>query len=99
MRLFGTCLVLLSFSSVSFAAASIPEYCDVNAASFVEKIYSDSYDREGFEGFDCEVSPRGRAIICKVAASKGDGAALDTYQVVMNLKCSKAFRIDLVGEE
>lgn len=99
MRHLLTCLCLTLVTSPSFAETSIPAYCDFSAAGFVEEKYGDDYDREGFRGLDCEVSPKGRAIICKVAASKGDGAAIDTYQVVMNMDCSKAFRIDLVGEE
>jgi hypothetical protein len=87
-------------SSVSFAARhSIPDYCAENAASFVEHKYGDNYDREGFEGLNCKRSPVGRAIECTVAASKGNGAAIDTYRVILNTRCSNYYRIDLVGEE
>ena len=89
--------LLLSSSIVS--AASVPAQCFNKAASAVEKQYAENYDKDGFEAYDCNKSTDNRAVVCDVAASKGDGAALDTYQVVMNKTCSKVFSVKLTGEE
>lgn len=98
LLLSGTAL-LIAFTAATSNAAPIPAYCEENAASSVESKFSDDYDREGFEGYKCEKSPRGKAVVCEVAASKGDGAAIDTYRVILNASCSKTFRVELIGEE
>jgi hypothetical protein len=95
--LFGFGLFLMA--PPAFSVQGVPERCETSAASFVERRHQDDYDREGFQGFNCQVSANGSAIVCKVAASKGNGAALDLFDVVMNLACSYALRIELVGEE
>lgn len=63
---------------------------------FVEKDY---YDKDGFETYDCIVAKNNKAMICEVIAAKGDGAASDTYRVVLNLDCSRTYRVELIGEE
>ena len=85
-------------SSLCFAE-TIPSACYVNAAGAVESLHGDTYDREGFEAYDCEISPVGKAIVCDVAASKGNGDAIDTYQVVLSKSCAKVFKVTLIGEE
>lgn len=67
-----------------------------SVASSVENNY---YDENGFETIGCDQAANQSAVICDVAASKGDGAAMDTYRVVLNLACTKTFRVELTGEE
>lgn len=90
--------------SLSAFAENVPGICYDNAATFAEAFtlkspYGARYDREGFQAYECYKSPVGKAIVCDVAASKGDGAALDTYRVVMNITCKKPFSVTLTGEE
>lgn len=90
-------VVLLSFNSF---AAEIPRACNHAAELAVAKsVEVDYYDADGFMSMGCELAPNKAAVICEVAASKGDGAANDTYRVVLNKTCKKAFRVDLIGEE
>lgn len=88
---------LLSFSS--FAEERIPQSCYGKAESAVERRFSYRYDAEGFEAYDCQKNSTGKVVNCEVSASKGDGAATDTYRVTMDLTCSRVFRVDLIGEE
>jgi hypothetical protein len=94
-------ILALSFVASTSRAANVPVACEGNAESFLEgyQDLQDRYDREGFMTTECSVSPRGSAVVCEVGASKGDGAAIDTYMVVMNKKCTRLFRIVLTGEE
>lgn len=103
MRITLIALALILASASSFAKSTpsdrLMERCDLNASSSVESRYGDNYDREGFQTLGCKKSPVGRAVICEVAASKDEGAAIDTFRVVLNMACTKALRIELVGEE
>lgn len=94
-------IVFLSSLSVSASAsaAEIAKQCYWNAQSFVALQAERNYDEDGFHAYNCSLAPNKKAVICEVSASKGDGAATDTYRVVMNLSCSKAYRVEMTGEE
>lgn len=92
-------ITLAFFATLPAFAAPISQACYDNAASAVEKRFADRYDREGFAAYECKRSSSGRVINCEVAASKGDGAAIDTYRVTLSSDCSRTFRVDLIGEE
>lgn len=92
-------LTALLMTSPAAKAVSIPNSCFTKAASAVEARFGDAYDKDGIEAYECQRSATGKAIVCDVAANKGDGAAADTYQVVLNQYCDKVFRIELTGEE
>jgi hypothetical protein len=89
----------LAFSSSFTFASAVPAVCFRNAEKFVESSVGDSYDKEGFDAYECKKSPVGNAVVCDVAASKGNGAAFDTYRVVLSPSCKRSYRIELIGEE
>ncbi|MFP5458888.1 MAG: hypothetical protein ACLGG7_09165 [Bacteriovoracia bacterium] len=85
---------------ISQGQASVPESCFTKASSAVERSsFNDRYDVGGFETLDCERSLNRKVVLCEVSASKGDGAATDTFRVVLSESCSRVLRIDLIGEE
>ncbi len=86
-------------SSASASAGEIAKQCYWNAQNFVSLQAERTYDEDGFHAYGCFIAPNKKAVICEVSASKGDGAATDTYRVVMNLSCSKAYRVEMTGEE
>jgi len=93
-------LTIALLAPISALANPSSPTCRNNAAKFAEQNKAhNGYDRDGFWGVSCELAPNQKAVICEVAASKGRGAATDTYQVVMNATCTKALRVELTGEE
>lgn len=94
-------LVLLIGGLTSFAKASTADNkCSSLAESAVKHhVRHGYYDKNGIETISCATAPNGGAIICGVGASKGDGAASDTYQVVLSSDCQKVYRVELKGEE
>ncbi len=96
-------LLGLFTSSQSFALASsnVPSICYKNAEKFTEQSARNyrEYDESGFWAYSCFIASNKKAVICDVSASKGDGDATDTYRTVLNRSCTKAFRVELVGEE
>lgn len=90
---------ILLGSSISASASNVARECYWNASKFVAAQAERRYDEDGFNAYECFVAPNKKAVICDVSASKGDGAAMDTYRVVMNLSCSKAYRVEMTGEE
>lgn len=90
---------MLSFSSISIAS-DIPASCFTKAAKAVERAIADrSYDANGFNTLECKLASNKAVYLCQVAASKGDGAAMDSYLVVLSKTCSKALRVELASEE
>ncbi len=82
------------------STTAVTPKCYAQAAKFAEdQAEHGYYDKDGFEAHQCEMAPNKKAVICEVSASKGDGAATDTYRVVLNASCSKAHRVELIGEE
>jgi len=74
--------------------------CYKTAATAVERQAEVGYyDQNGIATAECAPAPNRRAWICSVAAYKGDGAAADTYRVVLNSSCTRAYRVELIGEE
>lgn len=94
---------LLTLSSLTTFAHAAPKKCYSTAEKSVEKYAIaegyDYYDMNGFDAHECSLATNGAAIVCEVLAAKGDGAAYDTYRVVLNKTCSKTFRVELIGEE
>lgn len=99
--LFKSILFLLStMAAQSVFAEEIPNVCYNRAEKSVGKVSEDGqYDDDGISARDCGYARNGRAVICEVSASKGDGAATDIYRVVLNKQCSKTFRVELISEE
>ncbi len=85
--------------ATSFAASIAKECYSKSESSVAQSVSQNDYDEDGFSAYKCEVAKNNSAILCEVSASKGDGAAIDTYRVVLNKSCSHTFRIDLIGEE
>ena len=90
---------ILLGSTLSASASEVAKVCFGSAQKFVAAQAERNYDEDGFNAYECFVAPNKKAVICDVSASKGDGAATDTYRVVMNLSCSKAYRVEMTGEE
>lgn len=89
----------LSFSLVSLAS-DIPAQCFIKATKAVEKsTTTGGYDTNGVETLECKLADNKAVYLCQVAASKGDGAAMDSYLVVLTKTCSKALRLELSSEE
>lgn len=65
-------------------------------AEFVGK---NNYDKNGFTALECALALNKAVVICDVSASKGDGAANDSYRVILNNTCSEVYRVELTGEE
>jgi hypothetical protein len=81
-------------------AAGISRVCYSKAETAVKKQAQPGYyDRDGIEALSCELAANQKAVLCEVGALKGEGAAADTYRVVLNASCSRVFRVDLIGEE
>ena len=94
-------LVLVLCLNINASIYKVPSKCFIKAqvllTSFVEEL--GIYDQDGIEAYDCALAKNKAAIICDLSASKGDGAAVDTYKLVMDKKCSIAYRYELIGEE
>ena len=81
-------------------AEGIHRACYSRAEKATERFAEpDHYDANGFTAFHCDLAPNGQAVICDVSASKGNGAATDTYRVVLSRSCTKTYRVELTGEE
>lgn len=93
--------ILLSFFAAfsTTAIADVSKTCIRNAIKAVEQNAVNTYDRNGISVIDCEVTPNNAALICDMYAQKGDGAANDSYIVVLTKSCSKVLRVELTGEE
>ncbi len=98
MKLIVMTLITLSCAS---ALAEIPARCAGKAERAVrtESEYSSRYAGESVYAHECVLADNRGAVICDVAAEKGDGAATDSYRVVLNKTCTRVFRVELTGEE
>lgn len=93
-------MTLLFTSSGVASAAQVTPACYSKASASVENfVEKDYYDENGFFAFECVVAENNKVVICGVGASKGEGAATDTYRVVLNNSCTKSFRVEMIGEE
>jgi hypothetical protein len=92
--------VLSLFAINTMASETISSKCYKNAKRYVEKFAGiGRYDENGFSTYQCATATNKKAVICYVSASKGDGAAIDSYRAVMNRTCSRSFRVELSSEE
>lgn len=94
-------IVLIAPFFVSTAMAKeIKSKCYAKAESSVESFVEENYyDQGGFTAYKCEFAANNKVVICEVAASKGQGAATDTFRVVLNSSCTKKYRVEMIGEE
>lgn len=91
--------MLMLFISAS-AEANVSKICTKLAEETVaQSQINGHYDINGFETTSCELADNKAAIVCEVAAYKGNGDAVDTFRVILNKRCTRAFRVDLIGEE
>lgn len=99
-RMIFAILLVMPFASNSFAGEF--RHCENAAATFLEpEVAGEGYDEgeDAFMGYNCRKSTDQRVVVCDVGVSKGDGAATDTYQVIMNSTCTSMFDFELIGEE
>ena len=93
-------LVVLTMVSTQVFAESIQKECYARSEKAVKRSSSpDRYDKDGIEAQRCSIAANKAAVVCEVSASKGDGAASDTYTVVLAQNCKKVLRLELTGEE
>lgn len=93
---------VLLFSTSTFAFADeIDPKCAAKAEKAVARFVEEEthYDKNGFETYDCVIAKNNKAMICEVNAYKGEGAANDTFRVVLNLSCNRVYRVEMIGEE
>lgn len=94
------CFTYISIlGSIAYGEEYPDEICYPNAAKFAENEAQGNYDKNGFKADLCTVANNKKAVICEVFAMKGDGAAFDTYRVVMSRRCSIVFRVEIIGIE
>ncbi|MFS4457849.1 hypothetical protein [Bdellovibrio sp. HCB2-146] len=93
-------LMMMGVSSLTLTAQA-NTVCEAKAEAAVAKFVAeaDYYDKDGFDAIECVLAPNKKAILCDVAANKGDGAATDSYLVVLNESCTRTYRVQLTGEE
>ena len=87
------------FSFASYANEASRKCYPVAEAAVKKQAKKGYYDKNGIEAYNCEYAENGMVVLCDVSASKGQGAATDTYSVVLDVSCDYAMRVDLVGEE
>lgn len=93
-------LMISSIIQTTTHADEVEPKCAKRAERAVSRFVKPGvYDKDGFEAYDCTLGANKRVMICEVVAAKGDGAAADTYRVVLNAECSRTFRVELIGEE
>lgn len=93
-------LLIIGILTLNAFASEVPTTCFKKAAKAVEDSTERGYyDHNGFNTNDCFFAPNKSVVICEVSASKGKGDASDTYRVILSKTCSKAFRVELTGEE
>jgi hypothetical protein len=83
----------------SFASDELLNKCGPVAAKKVTKSVGKDYDKNGIWTYQCVLAPNKAVVICELGANKGDGAATDTYQAVLDKACTKVLRIDVIGIE
>ena len=92
--------LMMGIASLTMAAQA-KTVCESKAEAAVAKFVEDKdyYDQDGFDAFECVLAPNKKVVLCDVAAGKGDGAATDSYLVVLNESCTRTYRVQLTGEE
>ena len=96
-------ILLSALFSFSLSAMAYQEesrqVCFDKATKAVKQQAQMTYDKNGIETVNC-IQPLNKYVVtCNVVASKGDGAATDSYYVILNRDCTKVHRVELVGEE
>lgn len=91
--------IALSISSLAFSSDQLLKKCGRVAEKALETKVGENYDLDGFQANQCVLADNQAAVVCELSAFKGEGAALDTYLVVLNKTCKKTLRIELIGEE
>lgn len=94
-------LVLVLCLNINASIYKVPSKCFIKAQVLLTDFVKDRgiYDEDGIEAEECSLVKNKAAIICDLSATKGDGAAVDRYVIVMDKKCSIAYRYELIGEE
>jgi hypothetical protein len=92
-------IAILGLSNIANASPDLINACPAAAVEAAANFAGNGYDADGFYGLDCFFAQNSAAVICSVAASKGNGDATDTYQVVLNKSCTRAYRVELKYEE
>lgn len=92
--------ISMTFSTTLFAS-EVSKACYSKAMiAAISAVDVEYYDQGGFYTTACKSSSSNKnSVVCEVVASKGDGAATDTFSVVLNKDCTKALKIELTGEE
>lgn len=91
---------VLVFGSLSASADDLVRRCGLQAERATAKATRGRYyDRDGFMTHQCGLAPNKAVVLCDVSASKGNGAAIDGYRVVLSRDCKRVFRVDLMDEE
>lgn len=102
MKILALIPVLMGAHSFAWADDNghITNNCYNRATRATERFVEEGlYDKNGIASHHCELAPNKKAVICDVAANKGNGAATDAYLVVLSRDCRKVYRVELVGEE
>lgn len=91
-------LILSMLAIVSFSASAASfKACEIKAEKVISK--KSRYKGEEVTAYDCDLAPNRAVVICEVAANKGDGAATDTWKVVLSRDCSEVYEMEMIGEE
>lgn len=81
-------------------ASKVPAKCESKSIAAVARVTAASgHDSDDIEILDCEFSKTGKEVKCDLSLSKGGGEAFDTYEVILNQKCSRVLNLELTGEE
>ncbi len=97
MKTYLATIVIVMASATTSTATPASTCYSVAEASVEVSAEQGYYDEGGFSAIGCSITES--VVVCTVAASKGDGAAMDTYRVVLDSTCKKTLRVELIGEE
>jgi hypothetical protein len=92
-------LTIISLSQAAFSSEALLSKCSSLAEIAVKREAKSHDDRNGISAYKCELAPNRAVVICELSASKGNGAASDTYRAILNKSCTGVLRVDLIGEE
>lgn len=92
-------LAMLIFANPAFAK-NIPANCKAKAITAVARTTAPAgHDSDDIEILNCAYTNKGTEVHCDLSVSKGGGAALDSYLVILNQNCSRVLHTELTGEE
>lgn len=99
--IFFCCLTISSsvFAKGTDAYSACYPKATLAVAALAERDFQDQYDKDGFFGANCEAVKDSNIIVCTVGASKGNGDATDTYEVIFNEGCNGEGVAELKYEE